>query len=664
MIKIQGVKQNFQAAEILKDQILEIWPDIENNKDDKILIHSGANMPAGDVEDVDLILIGLFKKAREIEPTWIKQAKEEAKNLKKIKVNSFCIAIECKRKDASMVKIKGTDVYVKNNFHDEEYKGNATSQNDKQKHALMKSLAIDGIQVWVSRSVFLTTNTLSEFKGRSNIQHLTQFSDSSFADMLQRAMLPSFIDFTNSEKTEALITAAYKNDKNLGMVEKAFYSDLFTTFEPTVIDRWKMENIQKLRAEDKHRKKWLDDIGEKQIVLRGRGGTGKTVLMFHMAYKKCIEEGKRSLILTYNNTLIAEMNRLRMLLQIGCGDEGLQINSLMSFMYKIWKECCKPHPLFLEKYLEKYDENLDEILSLIKNDKHKFEEHILRLMEKKPAYFDFNYIFVDEGQDWRQKEVEILRSIYGHKNIIVAHGVAQLTRDFLDMKTKEVSWEKNVPADEYQLHPLKRALRMKSKLADFVVGLNEELGGYRLDMEPNSDRKGGNIIVIEGDYFKDKKHHQKILENSKKLGNENIDSLFCCSHRVKRKIDPVEKLRNFDYEVWDGSDDEQKKIIPKSNDVLRFVLFEGCRGLEGWSVVNLGFDDLWEQIYEKEYERAKSYSTDPEGEALIAARDWLLIPATRAIDTLVLQISSKESKIGKHLYSMKEKGFIDEWIKA
>tara|TARA_Y100000816_G_scaffold276209_1_gene245167 strand:- start:435 stop:2423 length:1989 start_codon:yes stop_codon:yes gene_type:complete len=662
MINIQGVQENLQAAQILKKQILEIWPDLESHKEDKILIHSGANMPAGEVEDVDLILIGLFKKPREIEPSWIKQTKEEAKNLKKIKVDSFCIAVECKRKDTSMVTIKGTEVWVKNNFKEKQADHNATRQNDKQKVALMKSLTIEGIRIFVSRSVFLTHNTLSQFEGRNNIQHLAQFSDSSFADMLQRIMLPRPIIFNNPEKTQALITARvkYNEDNYLEMVERAFYSDLFTIFEPTAIDRWKMESIKQLRAEDKHRKKWLDDIGEKQIVLRGRGGTGKTVLMFHMAYKKCIDEGKRSLILTYNKTLIAEMKRLRMLLQIGSGDEGLQINSVMSFIYKIWRECCEDHPFFLEKY----DENLDEIINLIKNEKHKFEEHILKLMEKQPEHFDFNYIFVDEGQDWRQKEVEILRSIYGHKNIIVAHGIAQLTRDFLDMKTREVNWEKNVPTDEYQLHPLKRALRMKSKLADFVVGLNEELGGYPLDMEPNSSRKGGNVLVIEGDYFKDNDVNEEILDNSKKLGNENIDSLFCCSHKVKKKIYPVEKLRNFNYEVWDGSDDEEKKLFPKSNDVLRFVLYEGCRGLEGWSVVNLGFDDLWEQIYEKELERAKSYSTDPEGEARITARDWLLIPATRAIDTLVLQIESKESKIGKHLYSMKEKGFIDEWIKA
>tara|TARA_Y100001935_G_C17299110_1_gene508012 strand:+ start:261 stop:2252 length:1992 start_codon:yes stop_codon:yes gene_type:complete len=663
MINIQGVQQNLQAAQILKQQILEIWPDLETHKEDKILIHSGANMPAGKVEDVDLILIGLFKKPREIEPSWIKQTKEEAENLKKIKVNSFCIAIECKNKDASMIRIKGTQVYVKNNFFGKA-NHNATEQNNNQRYALLESLKKEGIKgVFVSRSVFLTHNTLSQFKGRNNIQHLAQLSDSSFADMLQRTMLLRPILFTNTEKTEALVAArATWEDENyyLKMVEKIFYSDLFTTFEPTAIDRRKMESIKQLRAEDKHRKKWLDDIGKKQIVLRGRGGTGKTVLMFHMAYKKCIEEGKRSLILTYNKTLIAEMKRLRMLLQIGSGDEGLQINSVMSFIYRIWRECCEDHPLFLEKY----DENLDEIMNLIKNDKHKFEEHILRLMEKRPEYFDFNYVFIDEGQDWRQKEVEILRSIYGHKNIIVAHGIAQLTRDFLDMKTREVNWEKNVPVQEYQLHPLKRALRMKSKLADFVIGLNEELGGYPLDMEPNSSRKGGNVLVIEGDYFKDNDINEKILINSNKLGNENIDSLFCCSHKVKKKINPVEKLRNFDYEVWDGSDEEDKKSFPRSNDVLRFVLFEGCRGLEGWSVVNLGFDDLWEQIYEKELERAKSYSTDPEGEALITARNWLLIPATRAIDTLVLQIESKESKIGKHLYSMKEKGFIDDWIKA
>ena len=90
MITIQGAQDNLRAAEQLKQQILEIWPDLENDKEDKILIHSGVYAPLGDVEDIDLVLIGLFKKDREIEPTWIKEfkgSKDSANNLKKIRKN-------------------------------------------------------------------------------------------------------------------------------------------------------------------------------------------------------------------------------------------------------------------------------------------------------------------------------------------------------------------------------------------------------------------------------------------------------------------------------------------------------------------------------------------------------------------------------------------------
>ena len=250
MIVIQGVQENLKAAKVLEKQILDIWPDLEDDKDDIILIHSGANMPAGDVEDVDLILIGLFKKPKEIEPSWIKETKKEAEKLKKIFVDSFCIAVECKDKDISMVEIRGTEVWVKKKFSDKKPNFNATRQNDKQRYALLNSLDIEGIKLWVSRSVFLSRNSLSQFKGRKNIQYLTQLKDSCFSDMLQRTMLQRSINLLNPQKTQALITARYKyDDKNyLKSVEKALHCELFSTFEPTAIDRRKMESIKKLRV--------------------------------------------------------------------------------------------------------------------------------------------------------------------------------------------------------------------------------------------------------------------------------------------------------------------------------------------------------------------------------------------------------------------------------
>lgn len=30
---------------------------------------------------------------------------------------------------------------------------------------------------------------------------------------------------------------------------------------------------------------WLDDLGNKQVVIRGRGGVGKTVILLQMAYR-------------------------------------------------------------------------------------------------------------------------------------------------------------------------------------------------------------------------------------------------------------------------------------------------------------------------------------------------------------------------------------------
>lgn len=39
---------------------------------------------------------------------------------------------------------------------------------------------------------------------------------------------------------------------------------------------------------------WLDDLTKKQIVIRGRGGVGKTVILLQMAYRAFDNAGSRA----------------------------------------------------------------------------------------------------------------------------------------------------------------------------------------------------------------------------------------------------------------------------------------------------------------------------------------------------------------------------------
>ena len=52
-------------------------------------------------------------------------------------------------------------------------------------------------------------------------------------------------------------------------------------------------------------------------------------------------------------------------------------------------------------------------------------------------------------------------------------------------------------------------------------------------------------------------------------------------------------LTNWGYSVWDGVDPDTRHSFPKNIEQLRVVQYESCRGLEGWTVVNLSFDEFY-----------------------------------------------------------------------
>ena len=80
--------------------------------------------------------------------------------------------------------------------------------------------------------------------------------------------------------------------------------------------------------------------------------------------------------------------------------------------------------------------------------------------------------------------------------------------------------------------------------------------------------------------------------------------------------------------------------------------YDSCRGLEGWVVVCMQFDEFMK--YKKDYFKA-NYKPNPN---IIASEDeqlndflwmWTMLPFTRAIDTLVITLENPETETGKML---------------
>jgi hypothetical protein len=69
---------------------------------------------------------------------------------------------------------------------------------------------------------------------------------------------------------------------------------LFEKLEPTPLDRRRMDRIAKSGLPEG----WLDDLGQRQVLLRGRGGVGKTVILLQMAYRAFDHHLRRTPIIT------------------------------------------------------------------------------------------------------------------------------------------------------------------------------------------------------------------------------------------------------------------------------------------------------------------------------------------------------------------------------
>ena len=117
-------------------------------------------------------------------------------------------------------------------------------------------------------------------------------------------------------------------------VEALFQKPLFRSIEPTTIDRKRMDRIARKGALNKE---WLGELGERQIVFRGRGGAGKTVILLQLAYHAFDERKARSLLLTYNRALIADIRRTMALFGMpnSVARGGIRIDSVMSFIGRV-----------------------------------------------------------------------------------------------------------------------------------------------------------------------------------------------------------------------------------------------------------------------------------------------------------------------------------------
>jgi hypothetical protein len=434
-------------------------------------------------------------------------------------------------------------------------------------------------------------------------------------------------------------------------------ADLFTrVVTPTKLDRARMERLNQRSVDLSPIEDILD---HKLVILRGRGGTGKTMRLLQLAKHLLDEKGARVLILTYNKALVADIRRL--LTIIGISDDitggAIQVQTVHSFLHgsMLGLELINQN---YDTFLEDYDHLKDEALNYLRSGAISTADIDARASIRSEP-FTWDYVFVDEGQDWPNNERDLLLQLYPYHRIVIADGVDQLVRS-----STPANWRDGVERAQSQVLPLKKTLRMKAGLSRFVSTVAGHLGLLNTEWEANQELPGGRVIIIEGPYLYDRGLHDRLVEENQADGNSPVDMLFCVppalvirgadngeSHSVASSV-----FKQWGYITWDGASDWIRESYATDLEQLRIVQYESCRGLEGWTVVNLALDRFYEhKLVEGSLMQAAGddglargqpgvFSHDPSVARRHAAR-WTLIPLTRAIDTLVIQIDTTLSPL-------------------
>ncbi|MET3414546.1 RNA helicase [Methylobacterium sp. 1030] len=656
MIVITGVTEGdeYEAAKRLERRLLDLWPDIAQSKADVVRIFVGLKMHGQKMEDLDLVVIGFFAEARSFDVEWKFYPRDgEPFTPKAARVRNFALVIEVKSHDAKGVRFENTAAFVKYTRNGDASWQCVTEKNRSQMFEFKKWLDRFGLDnVHVQNLVLFTGLKERDLPRRP---HVCIASDTSFERILNVLGQVSGI-----REKDRKVTLSYGAEEAFARL-LAPNSPLFETIAPTPLDRRRMDLIAKSALQDA----WLEDLGERQILLKGRGGVGKTVILLQMAYRAFDQSGQRSLVLTFNKALVADMRRTMSLLGVPRSVErgGVAIETVHGFirqlMLKLGVIDCR------EGFLDGYETHKSTLLHYLLSGTVTGDD-LAETIRSDATQFDWDLVFVDEGQDWPGDEIAILNAVYGPKRLVVSDGVDQYVRNSV------ADWTSSLSKGESKVRPLKKCLRMKANIASFVADVAAGLGLDDWDLEPNVDAAGGRVIVFEGDLAAEPARIAALVEEARELGNFPVDLLACVPPGlvVKTAQGPENEAAAAYVEhggrVWDGTAADVREHYPIDRDELRFVQYDSCRGLEGWTTINYDLDQLWD--YKASQWLSEKHTHDPlletreEAAARHAAR-WIMIPLTRAIDTLVIGIGANPGPLRDVLRKVADRreDFV-EWI--
>jgi len=626
MIQIHGTKDGsseYNAAEMLANAATTAMPEIEQERNLVLHIFPSIQCFGQKFQDIDLLVF--FADYRE--------------GKKPHGIHSFCACIEVKSHSGEDVRFEGAKCIVKYNGQDHD----VTHQSEEQKYSVLNYIKKNNRNKrspYINNLIWLTSVSKTQLpKALNNIVGM----DSEWEEFC------STLSSLNNNKP----LTSFSSKNYLQSICEIFSRRL----KPSKIDRKRLEAITKSIL-DRTQQQYAEKLGKQLLIYRGRGGTGKTVRLIRTAYQAYNEMGFRVVLLTYNRALVADLRRLLALLGVkdAVGRGSMSIKTIQSFTHEWLSQLgviSKQQPNFLKEY-DKFMETALKYIrdGLLSND----DISLAKTTASKNLAWDL--ILIDESQDWPASERNLIYQLYGYEKVIIADGVDQFVRG-----VERIDWREGIDRSKSQIVSLHKSLRLKSNLCKAVGYFAEQIEYANWNLQPLPEAHGGRVIIVIGDALSES-FHKKLSATARDDGNHPIDMLFCVppswvktSTNGDKSSTVAVQYQKWDLKTWDAVDPELRGEYPTSLDQYRIVQYESCRGLEGWVVVNFGLDEFFDykrSNAEVSEEEKSDIFFDYEESAMEYAKKWIMIPLTRAIDTLVLHVSYEESYIGKLLLKLHE----------
>lgn len=601
---INGDCAEAHAAETMVEVIKNTIPSTTTGTIDII---SSVNVPFGEVADIDILVVA------ELENCNVEIDGEQ------VDVKRFCTVIELKEQSVDDVFATVTDIYV--NYPSTKQMKNASEQNRKQKYSILKYCKQNNYPIFITNILWLKSVSTETWEAKQwNSMSPVLLSSFSFDDIVSQ-IIKSGQRIYNG--TLNAITMNPNLDESNDYLSK-LVSDL-TQARPVapMVLRNKIEKLVSGALKN-----------EVDVILKsadfncidGKAGTGKTFLLLQTALKRA-DEGYSCALLTYNNALTMDLQRLISFIPSSPdARNNLTICTLHSYLKSLGCFLGWSHIGESEK-------------------KRDYVRNLWRQNGNKPLKMRYendidDFIFLDEAQDCTPIEKEILEYVFGAERIVVAKSALQKIRRLTAAK-----WgQPNIR--------LKKGLRQKSNIVSFLKTLTAEMkiADTCAGLDPIQGLEGGKVI-IDSKYTTDLHTELELRCRNSECSNYDIFILVSPEQVEDNHFIPAERWRNVGkINLIDGTNTKALASC-KPNELIdscRIFQYESCRGLEGWCTVCYNIDEIV-RIKFHDMPVESGIINNPDKQKWEQVFQWIMMPLTRAIDTLVITVADVNSEIASML---------------